>query len=229
LTRNRPHGRREFYYCCNGAHSRAIYGISGKSAAKSLRGDVLERQVWADVEAFVRNPEPVLERLQGRLEADAKGSGQIREQVTRLEGLIAQKAAERSRVVGLYRRGRLTDADLDAQMEEIGKEEAALEAHVAELRGKISGADSIGPTINSAEALLTKLRKRLDEPISWEVKRRLIEVLVAAVLVDTVEGCGVKQAEITVTYRFCQPDQPLPLILPQWYSTGKVIRIPLAP
>jgi hypothetical protein len=46
--------------------------------------------------------------------------------VTRLEGLLVQKAAERSRVVGLFRRGRLNDADLDAQMDEIGKEETAL-------------------------------------------------------------------------------------------------------
>ena len=54
----------------------------------------------------------------------------------------------------MYRRGRLT-ADLDAQMEEIGKGEATLEAK-AELRARIAGADSIGATISSAEALLAK-------------------------------------------------------------------------
>jgi hypothetical protein len=47
--------------------------------------------------------------------------------------------------------------------------------------------------------------------------------------VDTVETCGVKQNEITVTYRFNQPDQPMPLALPQSYSTGCVVRIPAAP
>jgi cell division septum initiation protein DivIVA len=99
-------------------------------------------------------------------------------------------------------------------MEEIGQEEAALEAQVDELRAKIAGPDSIGATIRSAEALLAKLRKRLDEPISWELKRRLIEVLVAGVRVDTVETCGVKQAEITVTHRFSQPGQAMPLVLP---------------
>jgi transcriptional regulator with XRE-family HTH domain len=181
------------------------------------------------VEAFLRNPEPVLKQLQTRLESDAKGSDQTRKQVARLEGLLAQKATERSRVVGLYRRGRLTEADLDAQMDEIGKEETALEAQIAELGGRITGADSVGENVCSAQALLAKLRKRLDEPISWEVKRRLIEVLVASVRVDTVEECGVKQAEITVTYRFSQPDQPMPLVLPQSYSTGRVIRIPTEP
>jgi transcriptional regulator with XRE-family HTH domain len=32
-----------------------------------------------------------------------------------------------------------------------------------------------------------------------------------------------------VTYRFSQPDQPMPLALPQSYSTGRVVRIPVAP
>ena len=35
-----------------------------------------------------------------------------------------------------------------------------------------------------------------------------------------------KQNDITVTYRFSQPDQAMPLVLPQSYSTGSVIRIP---
>ena len=116
--------------------------------------------------------------------------------------------------MALYRRGRLTETDLDGQMDEIAKEEAALEAQAAELRGKISGADSIGANISSAQALLANLRKRFDEPISWERKRRLIEVLVPGIRVDTVETCGVKQSEITVTYRFSQPDA-MPLVLPQ--------------
>jgi transcriptional regulator with XRE-family HTH domain len=126
----------------------------------------------------------------------------------------------------LYRRGRLADADLDAQMDEIGKEERGLEAQVTELRGKIAGADAIGATINSAQALLEKLRRRLDEPICWELKRRIIEVLVAGGRVDTVECWGVKQGNITVTYRFSPTDQALPLVLPQSYGTGAAIGMP---
>lgn len=225
---NRPNGKREFYYRCNGAHSPSVYSKTGRCQAKAVRGEHLEQQVWSDVETFLRNPEPVLQQLQARLESDAKGSDQTRKQVNRLEGLLAQKAAERSRVVGLFRRGRLTDADLDAQMDEIGKEETALETQVAELGGRIAGADSITASLGSAQALLEKLRKRLDEPVSWELKRRLIEVLVAGVRVETVEECGVKQARTTVTYRFSQPDQPMPLVLPQSYSST-VIRIPTKP
>ena len=145
--------------------------------------------------------------------------------MARLERMLAQKEAERSRVVGLYRRGRLTDADLDAQMDEIGKEETSLEAQIDELRGKIAGADSISATVGSAQALLAELRKRLDEPVSWEQKRRLVEILVSGIRVETVENCGVKQANTTITYRFSQPTQAMPITLPRSYNGG-VVRIP---
>jgi hypothetical protein len=183
--------------------------------SSSIRGDYLEEQVWSDVEAFLRNPEPVLAKLQARLESDAKHSDQSQERITRLQSLLAEKAAERTRVVGLYRRGRLTDAEVDVELLEIGKEEAALEAQLAELGGRIAGAQPIEATINSAETLLAQLRARLDEPVSWELKRRLVEVLVAAVRIDTVEEHGVKQSRTTVTYRFSQPVAPFAVVLPQ--------------
>jgi site-specific DNA recombinase len=229
VASNKPNGKRDFYYRCNGAHSPSVYGASERCRSKAIRGDYIEEQVWSDVEAFLRDPKPVLEQLHARLESDARGSDQTKKQIARLEGLLAQKAAERSRVVGLYRRGRLTDADLDGQLEEIGKEETALEAQLAELRARIAGADSIEATITSAETLLAKLRKRLDEPVSWELKRRLVEVLVAGVRVDTVEECGVKQSKIAVTYRFSEPDLPMPIVLTQSYGGGRVIRIPTQP
>jgi site-specific DNA recombinase len=225
----RPNGKVEFYYRCNGAHTPSIAWTRGKCDAKSVRGDLLEQQVWSDVETFLRNPEPVLQQLQEKLEADCNGTGQLQAHINRLDGLLQQKAAERNRVVGLYRRGRLTDAELDAQMDEIAKEERALEAQAAELRGKMARAASIGPSLRSAEALLARLRKRLDEPISSDQKRRIIEVLVAAIRVDTIDSEGVKQALTTVTYRFGQPDQAMPLMLPQSYGASSVIRIPSEP
>jgi site-specific DNA recombinase len=225
VAAKRPNGRVEFYYRCNGAHSPSVYSKLGRCQSKALRGDLLEQQVWSEVETFLRNPEPVLQQLQTRLESDSQGADHIRRQVLQLEGLLTQKATERSRMVGLYRRGRLAEADLDAQMDEIGKEEKGLEAQVIELRGKIAGADSIGATISSAQVLLEKLRKRLDEPICWDLKRRIIEVLVAGGRVETVECWGVKQCNVTVTYRFSPHDQPIPLDLPQLYS-GSAIGMP---
>ncbi len=225
---NRTKEKSEFYYTCNGAHSPSIAWTRGKCRSKSVRGDRLEEQIWSDMVAFLHNPGEVLQQLKSRLESDNTGTDQARKQIARLEALVEQKAAERARVVGLYRRGRLSDADVDTQMEEIGAEQVALQAQISELQAKIAVADSIGNNMTTAEAVLERLRARLDDPITWEQKRRLVEILVAGIRVDTVETNGVKQAQITVTYRFSQPDHPMPILLPRTYSAG-VTRIPLEP
>ena len=166
--------------------------------------------------------------MRTKLEGDAKGSDKLKDQQRKLEGLIATKATERSRVVGLYRRGRLTDADLDQQMSEIGKEQTALESQLAELKGRAEGAKSIGANVGTADALLTKLRKRLDGPVSWEVKRQLIEVLVGGITIATLEEHGVAQPKVTVRYRFDRPNELERVVPPQEYLRHP-IRIPVKP
>lgn len=218
---------RESYYRCNGMHSPSVYMTAEKKCqAKSIRGDELEAQVWSDIETFLRNPGPVLQQLHSRLESDAKGGEKTRHQITRLEGLLAKKTEERNRVLGLFRRGRLDDRALDEQMDEIGKEERALEIQLEELRGKVTSSESIAATVNSAEVLLAKLRKRLDGSVSWEIKRQLVEILVAGIRVHTTESWGVKQAEVIVNYRFAQPDNPMPMVVTQSYTGNSRVRIP---
>ena len=225
---NRSSGALQTYYRCNGAHTPSLYrNADGRCQSKSIRGEELERQVWADVESFLRNPTPVLERLHAKLKTDVVASDDLIQQVKRLEGLLAQKATERNRVVGLFRRGRLTDAELDTQMDEIAKDAEALQVQVDEIRLKMLGCQSIGNSIDTTQTLLSRLRKRLDEPVCWELKRRLIEILVSRVEVRTFERDGVKQCEITVTYRFSEPTEPLPLTFSQNYNTGQIIRIPI--
>jgi len=115
----------------------------------------------------------------------------------------------------------LGEVALDAQMDEIGKEEAALEAQIGELRGRLGGATTADASISSAQTLLTKLRKRLSEPLSWELKGQLVEALVAGVRVETLEIDGVKQARVIATYRLRQPHEAT-LAVPRTYASGPV-------
>jgi len=56
----------------------------------------------------------VIEGLQARKRSEAADTAKNRERLRRLRGLLDGKAGKRSKVVGLYRRGKLTDAELDA-------------------------------------------------------------------------------------------------------------------
>jgi len=102
------------------------------------------------------------------MQAEAGDGTKNRDRLRRLRGLLEGKASERSKVVGLYRRGRINDAELDEQVEEIDKDAAGLTAQIAELESKLSGTDESGAALDGAEALLTRLRQRLDQPLTFE-------------------------------------------------------------
>jgi len=54
---------------------------------------------------------------------------------------------------------------------------------------------------NPRKRLLEKLRGRLDQGLSWEVKRQLVEALVGGIRIDTCEEDSKRCASVTVTYR----------------------------
>ena len=209
---NRPSGKREFYYKCNGKHgARGLYGEKGQRCpAKDLNGTYLETLIWEEVQGFLRNPGPVLQELHQRMTASEKASKNGHRQIEHLELAVANKADERTRILTLFRRGRIHETTFDQQLHdqqlhEIEQEEANLqqaieEAQRAELESSNGAAD-----LASAEELLSQLRKRLGEPVSWDLKRRLVEVLVGQVRVDTSQASGKKDATIIVTYRFASP------------------------
>jgi hypothetical protein len=58
----------------------------------------------------------------------------------------------------------------------------------------------------SVEQLLQRLREGLRADLSWETKRRIIEILIGDVRVLTRDpGEGKRHADIAVTYRFTEP------------------------
>jgi site-specific DNA recombinase len=204
VANRRPSGKQEFYYRCNGKHgTRGIYGANGQRCpSKDVNGSFLEQAVWGDVEAFLRNPKSVIEQLQQRLAAERSDSKRSRERLARLENALAAKGIERDRVLGLFRRGRIGETDLDRQMDQIGTEEASLRANIDDLAATLRGVADGAAQLQSTQALLEKLRGRLDAGLSWEVKRQLVEALVGGIRIDTCEEDGKKCASIVVTYRF---------------------------
>ena len=195
--------QRDHYYRCNGRQfARGLYGTVGKKCpSKNINGDCIERVVWADIETFLRNPGEILERLRQRLELDGDEQRRREKDLQRLRGLLEQKSGERDRILALFRRGRIDEATLDKQMDEIEGEAAGLRAEIETEARALSCADR-REQLSSAEALLASLRKRLNKPIPPDLKRRIVETLVDSVRADTVERWGVQQSNITVTYRF---------------------------
>ena len=217
----------DHYYRCNGRQqARGLYGLSGKKCpAKSLNGDYVERLVWADIEAFLRNPGDVLERLRECLSMRDEERQRQESELKSLKEHMEQKTAERDRMLGLFRRGRIDEATLDQHLDAINTETAALESGIEAAERALSAEDRAAQ-LRSAESLLETLRTKLASPISVEMKRRIVEILVEKVQADTVERWGVQQSEITIEYRFSQPNESAALILPRSHRLNNRNRTP---
>lgn len=208
--------QRDHYYRCNGRQqARGLYGIDGKKCpARTLNGDYVERLVWADIESFLRNPGEILERLRERLSMQDGERQRRQKELDDLTARLQQKSVERERVLALFRRGRIDDATLDQQLDQIAVEAADLQNDIEAAKRELAAGDRTAQ-LQSAEALLETLRKRLAGRIPHDLKRRIVEILVEKVEANTVERWGVEQSEITISYRFNQPDEPAPLVLPR--------------
>lgn len=197
----RPQGKVDSYYRCNGKHgTRGIYGAEGKRCpSKDVNGDFLEEAIWNDIERFLRNPGEVAEILRQRITARAHDRTPEFDKRS-LELALETKTAERARVLGLFRKGRIDEAALDSQLDEIEAEEHSLRARL-EMASRSEPAQDL-EALASVETLLNKLREKLDAGVSWELKRQLVEVLVDGIKIDTIDSGKRREAVVNVRYKF---------------------------
>jgi hypothetical protein len=93
---------------------------------------------------------------------------------------------ERDRILALFRKARITEEDLDRQLAEIDREESSLRANMEDLSSGLRGIADASAHLQSTQALLEKLRGRLNAGLSWEVKRALVD----GIRIDTHEEGG---------------------------------------
>jgi hypothetical protein len=154
------------------------------------------------VEDFLRHPKAVIELLQQRLAAERSDRNRDKDRLGRLEDELETKGTERDRILGLFRKGLIVESDLERQLGQITREEGNLRANIDDLAGRLQDAEAGATQLQSAQALLERLRASLAAGVSWEVKRQLVEALVGGIRIETIEEDGKRSASVAVTYRF---------------------------
>jgi site-specific DNA recombinase len=170
--------------------------IPGRCLGTAVRTDRIEPPVWTDIKAWLRNPGDVLDALDGTGEREAQGAIAEVESITlsrALDGLEAQ----RKQVTALSIRGRLSDADVDVELDRIEAERASLQARLDALQAPRA---EIVP--QEAHDLLSEVRARLDAGLTDEQRQEIVRLLASVVVHTEVGEDGQKTAKALVTYRF---------------------------
>jgi len=171
--------------------------IGGRCPGQSIRTDALEPLVWADIERWLRNPGDILDELDGRAEREAAGTIAVAESAT-LSRAIEGLEDQRRRAIALGVRGRLTDSELDAELDRITAERTELDRRVAALEP----ADALEVPSAAMDAI-DDLRARLDAGLSDEQRHEIVALLTRIVIrTETATEGRRKSASATVEYRF---------------------------
>jgi len=196
-----PGRKPKVYYRCGGQE--AYRGrCTGRCTSKALDGVFLEDTVWGDIVGFIEDPGDVLAALAEERQQESQQVERIVRERANAEAALSAKASERDRMLDAYRKGVIESDDLEREMVKIRAETEALRDRITHLNGQLEAVSRAAEDLRSAESLLLELRERLAEPLSWEIKRQLVELLVSEIRVETDCSTKPKTVKIVVVYRF---------------------------
>jgi site-specific DNA recombinase len=195
LTYCGSQGRGEVgWYRCNGQLVERG-PLPGRCWGQSIRTDAVDPAVWADIERWLRDPGDVLDDLDGHTEREAQDAIVEAEAITLGRGVAALEA-QRKQSISLNIRGRLGDAELDAELDRIAGERGEVERRLAALRPvkELPEPETID--------LLAEVRQRLDGGLTTDQRQEIVRLLVHIVVHTSTAETGGKVARAVVTYRF---------------------------
>ncbi len=209
------------YYLCNGKNgSHQSYGkLDKRCTSGHIRALELESLVWSDIAGFLPELGEVLERLRAELHSRGADPATARAELDRLEKMVAAHDEQRATLYRLLRRGAMSESDLETYLAEICAEAGALESERERLKTEWERARDSQSALESAEQLLDSLRQKLDatdeSEISWEIKRPIVEELVAGIEVESLFDASAprgkqRTAVVRIIYHFEAPDFEAP-------------------
>ncbi len=194
---------RIYYRCIARDQRRGIYGARGcKCPSKGIAAREIEAVVWSDIEGFLRDPGDVIRALTARMRGQETDAATFRDEAAEARQTLQGLTKERDTVLTLFRKNRIDEDVLDHQLDLIQQEERELKDRIETLEERARGAEAASAQLQSVEGLLRQLHLRLDRPVTWGLKRELVEMLVAGIRVDTVDRDGTPDAEVHLNYRF---------------------------
>lgn len=194
-------GHAKRYYRCNGKV--AYRGpFQGHCQGKAIKADGLEEAVWQEIEKALLDADVTLEKLNENYFNQEKRSTVLEAEKALVERSVLFKKDEKERILDLYRRQLISITDLESQLAKIAIEESSLNAHLQELRASAREQEQVEEKLNNAGELIKDLQNVLRNPLTWEVKRQVVELLVWEVKVNTITQDNKKKTQVILTFAF---------------------------
>jgi site-specific DNA recombinase len=198
------------HYECNGKLAHLRPKKETRCTGRAISGTWLESLVWDDCAAWIRNPGERLAEAQRQLRDRLSKTADHERQRQTLLDQLAEKEHERERVLSMYRRGRISEANADQEFDAIDREMASLRRLLDSVDAQEAMTAAAEAHLATVATSLAQLQDEVDEieRIGDRVRMRgIIDLLVGQIVVQTEPGelRKRKSASVAIRYHFESP------------------------
>lgn len=189
-------------YTCGARYSKEIALIDGKCYNPPVNKEIVENYVWGECLEIIENFEELVEKMKAS-EKNEDGA-KVLSDIKKIQHALSEKAAEKNNLFTLFRKSKISEADLDRQMEEIRIETDALEALKASLVGKDEAYKQEHNLIETSQEKIKYYRDRINN-LTFEEKQEIVKLLVKEIIItsddkDNAPGRRGSRINIDVTF-----------------------------
>lgn len=190
-------GKKYTYYRCNGRTHRENYCPN----AMNLRAEELEEHVWNAVADLLSHPGKVIERLKERIQQQKAALQGAERSADETERLIEEKQVERQRIIGLAKKGLLTDEEQEAELQKTMAEIAALREAMEIVAAAEREARAAYAQLPAMEEVLEGIRQMV-LGATVEDRQHLLQLFVKEIVIHPRGHVGRRpQADVEIRYR----------------------------
>jgi site-specific DNA recombinase len=194
--------RQPCYYRCKGQDGYRF--VTGRVCqGRPLRVELLEEVVWIHLKELLQHPEVVLAEYTQRVNAQRTGSAMVEALLRKKQKESRQQENEKQRLLDLYQAGSISLEEIAPRLQDIRARIKSIEGEVKRLEHESQQQDQHLRLVEQFAVFQKKIGQNLDH-LSFEDKRRILQLLVTEIAVDSVQG------EITIKH-ILPLDETLPL------------------
>jgi site-specific DNA recombinase len=203
-TYERTNGQSGAAYTCVRSH--ASFGAEPCHATSlPLRA---EQTVWEDILSALNDPAQVSATIEKIIAEQAAQQPDEESILMALKTAVRAKEEEKAALLRLYRSGRITDAELDAQMADVRKEENELSVKVLVWKDREVDREKTRMAAKTAVTLMAELSRKIAEAkeADFELRQYVVRSLIEKIVVDTSrDEKGRLEPIMHLHYRFEPP------------------------
>jgi hypothetical protein len=180
-----------------------------------VRADEIERRVWEKIEEVIYKPDVIIKRLEERV--DVAHMNALKEQVEYINGQLKGLEKEEKKLEAAYNADIYSLEQFKSKMADLKERMKKYEVGKSKVQAQMAEHASIEDQKRVVITALKKLKKeveqakreqRLPNEIPFELKRKLLTVLVDVILVNSVKREFTIHGEIKGTYGIDNDPEP---------------------